>query len=231
MGLFSRLFHREEQEDRADPSEYAGMRMEVMDENGAILFIARASVAWDGELELQPLNVPHLPPYADNIPVLLRGYDDEEKLAVHMQGTIVSRGKGLWLVEDFQVTGKDNERAFYRFATNANGEVTPMKQWGLNSSSCRLLNVSAGGVCLWSDAEFLPGERILLKNELFDEWGIKPLICIVRRVTKRRFGYEYGCKYSSLPPATEEKITRIIMDMQRKNRREQEFRQTGSNEG
>lgn len=217
MGLFSRLFHREE-EDGFDPSEYAGMRLEVMDEKENLLFMGRANVGYDGELELQPLTVPQLSPYADNVPVLLRGYDEKEKLAFHIQATLVARGNGIWMAEDCRLTVKDNERSFFRQPVNSGGEITPLKQWGINSNDCRVLNISAGGVCVWTDAAFLPGERVLVKADILDEWSIKPQVCVVRRATKRRFGFEYGCEFASLPTETEEKITRVIMEMQRRSK-------------
>lgn len=224
MGLFDKLFHKKSDEDDIDLNEYVGMRLEIMDGSQSILFVARANLAYDGELELQPMGVPKMPPYADNIPVYLRGYDEMEKKPIYLQGTLVSRGKGKWIAEDLRLTSIDTERSSFRQDVSGEGEITPMKRWGLGTSTCRLINISAGGICFWSDVALLPGERVLLKADILDQWSIKPQICVIRRATKRRYGYEYGCEFVALPTSAEETIYRGIMDLQRQNR---EARQSG----
>ena len=195
------------------------MRVEIMDEKGGLLFAARTNIKWDGSMELQPITVPRLRPGADAVPVTIRGYEDSVKKAVHMEGTLYDRGNGTWNVEDIELLGKDNDRAFYRQETAIGGEVTPMKQSGVYSEPCRIINISAGGVCILIDMEFRKGEKILLRSNLLEGWALTPLICVVRRVTKRKIGYEYGCEFTELTPAMEDVIAKAIMEMQLKLRR------------
>ena len=218
MGLFDR-WTRSKDEASEDMSEFAGMRIEVMNEAGEMLFVGRADVTGSGDIELQPITVPRLAPGTKYVDVQMRGYQDSVKKAVHMEGVVSPRPSGRWLVEDIRVTGKDNDRAFYRQDTVIGGDVMPIKQLGVDSRPCRVVNISAGGVCIFVDAEYMRGEKLLLRSNLLEGWELTPLICVVRRITKRKGGYEYGCEFTELTPATEDIIAKAILEMQLKRRR------------
>ena len=210
MGLFGRGKSGKNQ----DLSEYSGMRMEVMDEDGHLLFVARTSVTWDGVLELTPITAPNIDD-PDGVSVTLRGYEEAIQKAVHMEGELEQRSN-TWRVSDIHVTGKDNDRAFFRQETSADGDVLPMKQTGITSNPCRVVNISAGGVCILTDKSFRLGERLLLRANAVGELQLPPLICVVRRVARRRNSFEYGCEFVDLKPAVEDAIVKAIMEMQRK---------------
>ena len=218
MGLFDRFSKRKDAEEES-VAGYESMRVEIMDEDGKLLFVARVILSQTDRMELQPITVPRLAPNTLNLPVLLRGYDDTEKKAIHMSGDLSARSNGLWRVDSIAIVGKDNDRAFYRQDTTLSGEITPMQQTGVYSEPCRLINISAGGVCFLADVECREGERILLRSNLLEGWSLTPLVCVVRRVTKRKIGFEYGCEFTDLTPATEDIIAKAIMEMQVKRRR------------
>ncbi len=219
MGLFGLFGRKKDEDEEVDPADYAGMRLEIMDEQENLLFAARADNSWDGSMELRALTVPRLPPRAEYYPVLMRGYQVKTRKAVHMEGNITPQGNGVWSVEDLKITSKDNDRAFYRQETTVRGTVMPLRQRGIAEASCRLINVSAGGVCIQTAAEFMVGERFLLKSTLFEGWKPTPVMCAVRRVTRRKSSTEYGCEFIDLSPAIESAITRAIMDIQRERMR------------
>ena len=213
MGLFDRRSKRKKESEN-DLNEYIGTRFEVMDGSDRLLFVGRANSFLLGELELQPITVPRLAPNAGGIPVRMRCYRDAEKKAVHMEGLLSLHSNGLCTIRDIEITGKDNDRAFFRQDTAIGGEVMPIKQTGVYSEDCRLINISAGGVCIWVDAEYMLGDRLLLKSNLLEGWELTPLVCVVRRITKRKQGYEYGCEFAELTPATEDLISKAILEMQ-----------------
>jgi len=213
MGLFGRGRSGNNQ----NLSEYSGMRMEVMDEDGRLLFVARTSVTWDGMLELTPITSPNIDD-PDGVYVTMRGYEEAIKKAVHMEGELEQRNN-TWRVSDIQVTGKDNDRAFFRQETSTDGDVLPMKQTGIDSNPCRLVNISAGGVCILTDKSFRLGERLLLRANPVGELQLPPLICAVRRVAHRKNTFEYGCEFIDLKLAVEDSIVKAIMEMQRKRMR------------
>ena len=208
------LFGRGRSGSNQNLSEYSGMRMEVMDEDGHLLFVARTSVTWDGVLELTPITVPNIDD-PDGVSVTMRGYEESIKKAVHMEGELEQRNN-TWRVSDIHVTGKDNDRAFFRQETSADGDVLPMKQTGITSNQCRVVNISAGGVCILTDKDFRVGEKLLLRANRMEDLQLPPLICVVRRVARRRNSFEYGCEFVDLKPAVEDAIVKAIMEMQRK---------------
>lgn len=218
MGLFDRRAKAKSGGPR-DLGEYAGMRIEVMNENGELLFVGRSDITAGGMLELQPITVPRISPNAKYVSVVMRGYEDSVKKAVHMEGGISPRTNGRWAIEDFSVTGKDNDRAFYRQDTVIGGDVMPLRQAGVDSHPCRVVNISAGGVCIFVDAEYRRDEKLLLRSSLLEGWELTPLVCVVRRITPRKGGFEYGCEFTELNSATEDIIAKAIMEMQLRRRR------------
>ncbi len=220
MGLFDRN-KKKENDQTGNLSQYSGMRVEVMNERGYLLFVAYINVDWNGNVELRPLVQPRIRPGMEDMPVTMRGYAAAMKKAVHMEGTISPGENGSWTVDDFTVTGKDNDRAFYRQETSMSGSIISMRSQNLEGVPCRLINVSAGGVCLWAQSQFMMGEKLLLKSSLFEGWRVASLMCAVRRIIMRKNVYEYGCEFLQMNPATEDMIAKAIMDMQLKRMREQ----------
>ena len=218
MGLFDR--RKDEDKKQENISEYTGMRIEVMDEDEDLLFVARSKVLWDGSMELTPITTPHIDEDTDYLYVTLRGYEESVRKAVHMEGDMVKRNDKEWRVSNVHVTGKDNDRNFFRQDTgSADGTVTPMKQTGISSNPCKIINISAGGACIQTDREFMVGDKLLLRANPLKDLELPTLICVVRRVTRRKGAYEYGCEFDNLRPSVEDAIAKSIMEMQRKRMR------------
>ena len=204
MALFGRK-KSEKQEGGSVQSQYSGMRVEVLSRQDQPIFAG------------QPITIPPLDG-GQRYAVNLRGYQESAQKAVHMEADIVQRTNGAWKVENLEIIGKDNDRAFFRQELVMEGEVVPFKQAGVYSEPCRILNVSAGGVCIQSEDDYRIGDKLLLRSNLFDG-QLTSLMCIVRRVTKRRVGYEYGCEFTDLTPATEDMISKAVMQIQLKRMR------------
>ena len=221
MGLFDRKIAKVKAEDQNNLIQYSGMRLEVMDEEGALLFVARSSILWDGSMILQPITVPSDRIGSDGLAVTMRGYQETVKKAVHMSCRLTPFEDGGYKVEALEITSKDNDRAYYRQETAISGEVVPVRQRGMSEATCRLVNISAGGVCFIATAQYKVGDRLLLKTNLLPGVEMAPFLCAVRRANKKRFGYEYGCEFIQLDSGTEEMLAKAIMEMQRKrmNRR------------
>lgn len=226
MGLFDRLSNRAGKDmtgkgGSGNLGEYSGMRVEVVSEGETPLFVARVSVSWDGRMELTPISglssgINELV----SIPVSLRGYQESVRKAVHMDCNIERRSNGVWEVRNLEITGKDNDRSFFRQDTSIVGEVVQVGRGGINSQSCEVVNISAGGVCIRVAAAYAMGDKLMLNSKLLPNWDLAPLMCVVRRITRRRgVIYEYGCEFLNLNPATEDMIAKAIIEMQMKNRK------------
>lgn len=218
MGLFSRI---RKKSGGLDLSRYAGMRMEVLDPDGRLYFVAYAVVSRDGSMTLKPMTAVHLGGSEKRLPARLRGYDGEHKLPVQLDCTISARGDGSWSAKDLKTAVTGSDRGFFRQETEFPGEVMPMRQNGIERERCRLVNISSHGVCIRTAAEFKLGDRLLLTSRLLREWEITPLMCAVRRGTRRGSVYEYGCEFVDINDETEAIITRAIMEMQVRSRQEE----------
>ena len=223
MGLFD-LFSRDGRGKQAPKqvkreetiATYHGMRVEVMSENGSeLLFTARlALVPEEGVMELYMLSDLVSPLDRDPYPAKLRGFEARQGVAVHMKGMISQETDVTWRVENLQVLGKDNDRAFFRQATDVRGEVTRMQSDDNDTYQCVVRNISAGGVCFQVSRLFRIGETLSLSAQFLPGQKMAPMLCRVRRVTPRRSGYYYGCQFLRLDSVTENQISKAIMQLQ-----------------
>ena len=157
---------KESHEERLAP--YHGIRMEVMSEEGnELLFTARlVLVPEEGVVELYMLSDLVHPLEQEPVRVKLRGFEASQGLAVHMEGMITQETEVTWRVEDLEFLGKDNDRAFFRQATELRGEVTRTESDERETYQCTVRNISAGGVCFQSAEQFEVGETISLSAQL-----------------------------------------------------------------
>ena len=230
MGVFD-LFRKKPQAETESAQEkpeedegevYSGMRVEITDRSGNMLFMARvsdldgslaylhqyseAAIAWEEES----------PP----LPVRIRGYNYHERKAVYMEGAISpAPGQNRWQVEGLVVTRICNDRAFFRLETTATAHLSPMGSLGVEEEDCRLVNISVGGVCVQSEQQLREGDKFLLKIRLLEGLDLSMMYCQVLRITvKERGRYEYGCRFLEMNEADEERITQIIFAAQRQQR-------------
>ena len=56
----------------------------------------------------------------------------------------------------------------------------------------------------------------MVHTQPFEGIQLAPMICAVRRVTRRKNGFEYGCEFEDLSPAAESAIAKAITEMQLK---------------
>ena len=226
MGLFDRLAggkRKKEQEARENAEsllDYSGMRVEVYDAENTLLFVARLSITPGGLVQLHQLSAGGEGLDAAPFPVTVRGFFEAQKLAVHMSGTASWVSDRLWRVEEFRVTSKENDRAFFRQGIDTSGEVTRIGTLGSQACPCEVVNISAGGVCIHTSEQFGAGNLLVLRSRLLPDQDLPPVMCEVRRVTEKKKGlYEYGCQFVDLHPAMEDQIARAIVELQRQKLR------------
>ena len=234
MGLFDRFSKSgrgknagKQQEDSI--SDYSGMRVEVMNEEQELMNIARLNVSLGGKVELQRVDdaeadapeAAEADPEAEaTVHVLLRGFDRIQQKAIHMEGDANPEEPGLWRMERIKIISKANDRAFYRQDVDIPGELRPLGRGSTQPMEpCRLVNISAGGVCIQSETDFEVGERLFLRSRLMPNYEVV-LQCIVRRVTPRRGSLkEYGCKFENMDANSEDQIAKAIFQIQANHRK------------
>ncbi|MCI8477370.1 MAG: PilZ domain-containing protein, partial [Oscillospiraceae bacterium] len=153
------------------------------------------------------------------IRVRIRGYNDHEKKAVYMEGTISPLPKQVWQVEDLIVARVGNDRAFFRLDTNIDATVTTFGGIGAGEKPCKLLNISVGGARISSIDHFHEGDKFLLKVKLLEDRDTSAIFCEVLRVIENGTSkFEYGCRFLELNESDQERITQNIFAVQRQKR-------------
>ena len=132
-----------------------------------------------------------------------------------MEGVITPKPQNIWSVAELNVCKIGNDRAFFRLETNLEASATMFTGLEMGEKPCRLLNISVGGVCLGLEKRHDVGDRFLLRVRLTPEGELLALRCQMLRILERRHGYfEYGCRFSELEVANEERILRYIFAVQ-----------------
>lgn len=226
MGLFD-LFWKRPKEDGArevaqeteDLEVYSGMRVEVTTFEGSLLFVAKLMNLRENTAELHQYSEMPAAQETEPLRVRIRGYNDHERKAVYMEGTITPYINHIWRVEDLLVARIGNDRAFFRLSTNLDASITTFSGIMAGEKPCKLLNISVGGACIGSEQVFHKGDKFLLKVKLLEERPPSAMFCQVLRIIERGGSkFEYGCQFLELTDEDEGRITQNIFAAQRKQR-------------
>ena len=190
MGLLD-IFKRRPQEEPAASETaadvealeiYSGMRVEVTTFDGRLLFVAKLIGPRGSSAELHQYSEASLPQDAEPVRVRIRGYNDHERKAVYMEGTIAPDVKHIWKVEELTVARIGNDRAFFRLDTDIDATITTFGGFGAGEQPCKLLNISVGGACISSAFRFHEDDKFLLKVKLLEDRDISVMYCQVLRI-------------------------------------------------
>lgn len=227
MGLLD-IFKRRSQEEPAASETaadvealeiYSGMRVEVTTFDGRMLFVAKLMGIRGSEAELHQYSESSLSEDTEPFRVRIRGYNDHERKAVYMEGTISPKPEHRWLVENLMIARIGNDRAFFRLDTDVEATATILYGSGAGEKPCRLVNISVGGACISSEYEYEEGTKFLLKVKLLEDREVSVMFCQVLRIIKKEGNKaEYGCRFLELTEADQAKITQNIFAAQRKQR-------------
>lgn len=228
MGLLDLFKRKAEEEPAAEPERedamdaagaYSGMRVEVTTFSGRLLFDAKLMELREHTAELYQYSESSISQDTEPIRVRIRGYNDHDRRAVHMEGTISPRPKHVWHVEELSVAKVGNDRAFFRLSTNIDATATTFQGLSAGEKPCKLLNISVGGACIGSEHQYREGDKFLLKVKLLEDRDVSMMFCeVLRIIAKENAHYEYGCRFLELNEADEAKITQNIFAVQRKKR-------------
>ncbi len=196
----------------------AGMRVEVATMEGRLLFAAKLTGVHRGRGKLVEYAGGRAVPHgAATLQVKIRGYNEQQEKAVHMEGFITPQPGHVWKVESLRLLEVSNNRAFFRMKTDLDGTVTSFTGMSAGERPCKLLNISVGGVRIRADRRYRDGDKFLLKVKLGEDRDPSTIFCqVLRTVELEGGGYEYGCRFLELSEADEAAITQSVYMFQRK---------------
>ena len=205
--------------DSAIPSVYNGMRMEVLDQSGELLFVADVQVLSETMIELVRTSELLRPDIADKLPlsVSIRGFNAYQNCGIHMDGTLSKLAQeqdSAWLVKNIDHRGRDAGRSFSRQPITAQAWVRSLSQPEDRWLECKVVNASAGGVCFRTPEPLDPDSRLSIRFRLRRGKEQPPLTIAIRRVTDRGDTFEYGTEFVDLTPEVDMIITRTIIALQ-----------------
>lgn len=215
--LFRKKPREEEVQEETEALElYSGMRVEVTTFDGRLLFVAKLLNPQGNTAELHQYSDSSLSQETEPMRVRIRGYNDHERKAVYIEGTITPEPRHIWRVEDLMVARIGNDRAFFRLSTNIDASVTMFSGIMAGEKSCKLLNISVGGARITSKSRYHEGDKFLLKVRLLEDRPESAMYSQVVRVLEQEGGKtEYGCRFLELTEEDQEKITQNIFAAQR----------------
>lgn len=197
----------------AIPPDYNGMRVEVYNTEGQLLFEAVLKII-NRRLVILDRSSEPLPGITDDIPVHIRGFHFARNLGVHMRGRLTRLAPTQdreWIVGEASVTGADRGRIFSRVPLEVNAWISPEPDgpW----EECTAVNASAGGVRIRSARALEAGSRLYIRFELRRGREQPPLLCEVRRGMEREDVYECGCEFVEITPEVESVIAKTIIEL------------------
>ncbi len=222
MAFFKSLFQAKAP---APPRLRSGMRVEVLDSDGALLFPGRLRVLEDGVLEVRADEgtYPASPVYDQ--PVKLRG-SREDGGTFTVSGNVIASGLCVWRIEKWKpIPPPPNQRDAFRQNTGVEGRLrTPTGQ----VISCKVQDVSAVGAQVTTSKLFQLETFLHLEVTLLTSEAPFSLNCQVKRVqVQSKPGsfskkYVYGCQFSDVPPREQERLLRAIFTLERNTYRYRE---------
>jgi len=166
------------------------MKVEVTTLGGDLLFVAKLHGLRGDAAELHQYSETELSQESEPVRVKIRGYNDHERKAVHMEGDI------------------------------SDATVTMFSGLEIGEKPCRLLNISVGGARIESEYRYHENDKFLLKVQLLEDRPESAIFCQVLRIIEGNgYKYQYGCQFIELTEEDQEKITQNIFAAQLAERR------------
>lgn len=198
---------------------YSGMRVLVENPDGTLLFIAKLKDPQSHMAELYQYSEVDFFQDMDTeaflkttpVPVKIRGYNENKRKAVFMEGNLIPKQKHVWQIDGLNVTTIENERSYPRLDTDIDAAIMISGENDTEERACKLFNISVGGAGIGSEDPYYKGDKFFLKAKLFDDKRTFVVYCEVMHVTQKDTSqFEYGCRFLELTEASQEEITRFI---------------------
>lgn len=228
MGLFDKFRKKDGPEPSEEPEKkeileelevYSGIRVEVTTFDDQLLFAAKLMDIKKDTAELYQYSETGTPQDDGPLHVKIRGYSAHRRKAIYMEGVMTPELKHMWRVEDLEIKKVENDRAFFRLNMDTDAVLTLPDEPDTAGKICKVLNVSMGGVCIFTEDEYCLESRFRLRFKLLEGGHEFDLPCEVLRITdKDGKGYEYGCQFLEISEGDQQRIIQSMYAIQSKRK-------------
>ena len=201
-----------------------GMLLEVLSAGNEVLFRARVA-DFDGEsIRIENDMGGRVPPVLYNTEFKLRGHLSDDRRVVY-HGTVCGSTEYMWKMDQLANWFTWEKREFFRQNISVGAVVTRVKWDGDKKEdpprkeekfTCKLLDISGGGVLLACDAAYARGDQLRVGNaEILPDTEPFSFRCSIRRVQEARYTNLYGCQFLNMNPSEQDRLVRAIFTLQR----------------
>jgi len=201
------------------PGDWIGKTVEVLSMDNKLNFMGRIS-SYDGSV----MNVEEATGH--NTPSVI--YNQEIKLKVFSGGTpvivygyICGSTSHFWRLDRLESCNVSEKREHFRHSLFTTARVVKTGADGGaigEPLSCRVIDVSAGGVLIRCREEYKVGDHLAIVGlEVVPEMESFAFNCVIKRASKdeEELDHLYGCQFEGLKSKDEDRIMKAILMAQR----------------
>jgi len=204
-----------------------GMNMEVLSDEGKIIFVGRIKAIDENSVTLVSADGTALPASPGNKPVRLSGKTSSSRTAVY-DATLRLGSRIFWKIGQPHGGPIQNKREFYRQPVSVEAYVILMRKKGETRdkpglpSECVIQDVSGGGIRIGCGELFEEGDHLLVMDATLVE-GQDPFdfSCEIRRAETDGEEKHYGCQFEALNEQEQARLISALFLLQKKDRNRQ----------
>lgn len=220
---------RERETDLSQIDIRVNMLVEVLNVQNVLAFVGRVKEFDGNSLTIRDARDDFVPPVMYNQDVKLRFYHEGESLVLH--GKINGSSRLIWRVDRLEKKFGVEKRAAFRQNVSVDASVQllvparsttmTMRKTGV-TMSCKLLDISVGGLLIRCPANFQPMDRIRVSGiKILENSQAFSFQCMVRRIQVVRSNFLCGCQFENLTTRDEDRLLQAIFAVQREHLRRQ----------
>jgi len=205
-----------------------GTIMEALSTQNQTIFVG--SVEWikDNSLQITDSSGANVPPATYNSTVKLRFFCGAQVLT--LSAVVQGASNVFWRLGELKLIQAEERRQHFRQYTTLQGQVMCVNSlFGVKNNNdeakigtfnCRVVDLSTTGARISTDGVYEKGDMLFMVDIRFSPYEpALTVTSIVRRVIETDDGREYGCEFYGLSNEEHEAITRLVLDIQRKDLR------------
>lgn len=199
------------------PDLHRGTPIEVMTEDGTVLFTGRPTAFDATQLLLERLpGALSLPILEEGLSIRLRGFSRAME-PLNFCGRVEQSGTVSCKVNQLQYIPYQNSRGSQRQPVKVNAQLYAVEDTRLDRPQpCQLVNISTGGACVTCACRYPEGKAVRLRMEMVRGEGYMSFVGqVVRAQEREEGGYEYGILFAQLRRSQINSLLKDIAEYQK----------------